>query len=133
MANTFYLSIVAPDGQIFGKDIEFVVVPGQEGELGILPNHARLIAALKPGVVRYTENDKVFKIAISGGFIEVADNKAIILANTAETADAIDVERARKAKDRAEKRLQEKSPELDVIRAEMALKRAVARLQAVEK
>jgi F-type H+-transporting ATPase subunit epsilon len=133
MANTFYLSVVAPDGQVFGKDIEFVVVPGQEGELGILPNHAKLITALKPGVVRYTENDKVYKIAVSGGFMEVADNKAIILADAAETADTIDVERAKRAKERAEKRLREKSPEVDILRAEMALKRAIARLQAVEK
>ncbi len=91
--------------------MEFVVVPGENGEIGVLSNHAPLIAALGIGVIRYTENGKVNKIAISGGFIEVVNNKATILANTAEISENINIERAQAAKERAEKRLRERQPE----------------------
>ena len=133
MANTFNLNVVAPFGQVLNKDVEFVVVPGEEGELGILANHAPLIAALQAGVIQYTEDGKVYKVAVSGGFMEVANNKVTILANTAEDEVTIDTDRALAAKERAEKRLQEKTSDTDVLRAEMALKRAVARLKTVGK
>jgi len=130
MAGTFNFTVVAPDGQVLKKDVEFVVVPGENGELGILPNHAPLIAGLGIGVVRYTEGGKVNRIAISGGFMEVVNNKVTVLANTAETAENINIERAQAAKDRALKRLQERQPDTDLARAQVALKRAVARLKA---
>lgn len=133
MAGTFNFNVVAPDGQVLKKDVEFVVVPGEDGELGILPNHAPLIAGLGIGVIRYTEDGKVSRIAISGGFLEVIHNKVTVLANTAETAEKINVERAQAAKNRAEKRLQERQADTDLIRAEIALKRAVARLKAVDR
>jgi len=133
MAGTFNLNVVAPDGQVLNKDIEFLVVPGENGELGILPNHAPLIAGLVIGVIRYTEKGKVNKIAIGGGFMEVVANKVTILANTAETSEKIAVERALSAKERAEKRLEERQPGTDFQRAEVALKRAIARINAVEK
>ncbi|NLI91043.1 MAG: F0F1 ATP synthase subunit epsilon [Peptococcaceae bacterium] len=131
MAGTFNFNVVAPDGQVLNKDVEFVVVPGENGELGILPNHAPLIAGLGIGVIRYTENGKISKVAISGGFMEVVHNKVTVLANTAETAENINVERAQAAKDRAEKRLKERQPDTDLVRAETALKRALARIKAV--
>lgn len=133
MASTFNLNIVAPYGQILNKDVEFVVVPGEDGELGILANHAPLIAGLQAGVIHYMEDGKVYKVAVSGGFMEVLNNKVTILANTAEDAETIDAERALSAKERAEKRLQDKSSDIDVLRAEMALKRALARLRTVGK
>lgn len=132
MAGTFNLKVVAPDGQVLNKDVEFAVAPGENGEIGILPNHAPLIASLGIGVIRYTENGKVNKIAISGGFMEVVKNKVTILANTAETSESINLERAQAAKERAEKRLRERQPDVDVARAEVALKRAVARIKAVQ-
>ncbi|HHV64470.1 MAG TPA: F0F1 ATP synthase subunit epsilon [Peptococcaceae bacterium] len=132
MAQTFNLKVVAPDGQVLNQDVEFVVVPGDDGELGILPNHAPLIAGLTIGVIRYTAEGKVHKIAISGGFLEVVNNKVTVLAQTAETADMIDLERAKAAKERAERRLRERGPEIDVVRAETALKRAIARIKAKE-
>lgn len=132
MAGTFNLKVVAPDGQVLNKDVEFAVVPGENGEIGILPNHAPLIASLGIGIIRYTENGKVNKIAISGGFMEVVKNKVTILANTAETSENINIERAQAAKERAEKRLRERQPDVDVARAEVALKRAVARIKAVQ-
>lgn len=133
MAGTFNFVVVAPAGEVLNTEVEFVLAPGAEGELGILANHSPLIANLVIGVVRYTQNGKVEKMAISGGFLEVAQNKATILADTAELAEAIDVARAEAAKERAEKRLGEKQAETDMIRAEVALKRAVARLRATEK
>lgn len=130
---TFNLNVVAPNGQILDKEVEFVVLPSDEGELGILANHAPLIAGLQPGVMRYTEDGKVNKISVCGGFVEVVNNKVSVLASTAEKAEMIDVDRAMAAKERAQKRLQDKSPDVDLLRAEMALKRAVTRLQTVGK
>lgn len=130
---TFNLNVVAPNGQILDKEVEFVVLPSDEGELGILANHAPLIAGLQPGVMRYTEDGKVNKISVCGGFVEVVNNKVTVLANTAEKAEKIDIERALAAKERAEKRLQERDSSVDVLRAEMALKRAITRLRTVGK
>jgi F-type H+-transporting ATPase subunit epsilon len=133
MAGTFNFVVVAPAGEVLNTEVEFILAPGAEGELGILANHSPLIANLVIGVVRYTQNGKVEKMAIGGGFLEVAQNKATILADTAELAESIDVARAEAAKERAEKRLGEKQAETDMIRAEVALKRAVTRLRATEK
>ena len=132
MAGTFNFNVVAPDGQVFNKEVEFVVVPGVTGEIGILPNHAPLVAGLGIGVIRYKDEGVDKKIAISGGFMEVANNKVTVLAKTAEKAEDIDVERAKAAKERAEKRLQERKPETDVVRAQNALQRALVRLKAAE-
>lgn len=133
MAGTFNFVVVAPAGEVLNTEVEFVLAPGAEGELGILANHSQLIANLVIGVVRYTVNGKVEKMAISGGFMEVAQNKATILADTAELAYSIDVTRAEEAKERAERRIAEKQAETDMRRAEIALKRAVARLRATGK
>ena len=130
---TFNLNVVAPDGQVFNKEVEFVVLPSEDGELGILANHAPLIAGLEAGVMRYTEDGKINKISVCGGFAEVFNNKVTVLANTAEKAEKIDVDRAMAAKDRALKRLHEKNSDVDVLRAEMALKRAITRLRTVGK
>jgi len=131
--STFNLNVVAPAGQILDREVEFAVLPSEEGELGILANHAPLIAALQAGVIRYKEEGKENRLAVSGGFVEVVANKASVLATAAEKADNIDVDRALAAKERAEQRLKEKTPDVDVLRAEMALKRAVARLKTVGK
>lgn len=130
---TFNLNIVAPDGQVLNEEVEFVVLPSEDGELGILANHAPLIAGLQAGVMRYTVDGKVNKISVCGGFAEVVNNKVTVLANTAEKAEKIDIDRALSAKERAEKRLQERNSGVDVLRAEMALKRAIIRLRTVGK
>jgi len=132
MAGKFRFKVVAPDGLVLDKDVEFVLVRSEDGDLGILARHTPLLASLEIGVVRYRENGKEHKIAVSGGFLEVADNKVTILANTAETAEQIDVPRAQAAKERAEKRLQERKPGTDIQRAEIALKKALARLKAAQ-
>ncbi len=132
MAGTFALNIVSPEGHVLKEEAEFVVIPGGAGELGILPNHAPLIAGLKIGVMRYSKENNVHRLAVSGGFAEIADNAVTILANTAELSEDIDVERALAAKERAEQRLRDTSGDIDVARAELALKRAIARLSAAE-
>ncbi len=131
--STQRLEIVTPEKKVFTGDVRFVVVPGEAGELGILPNHAPLMSGLKIGVVKVQQQDgKAFKLAVNGGFVEVRNNKVTILADSAERDDEIDRERAERAKERAERRISEKSAELDLLRAELALKRALNRLKALQ-
>jgi len=125
------LEIVTPVRKVYTEDVRMVVLPGSEGEFGVLPDHAALVSALKIGVIRVHHEGKVTKIAVSGGFVEVRDSKVTVLANSAERQDQIDVDRATAAKERAEQRLAAQGQEIDVIRAEMALKRAVNRLKSV--
>mgnify|MGYP000306644832 CR=1 FL=1 len=124
------MNVVAPDGQVLNKDVDFVLVRSVEGDLGILAHHSPLIANLAIGVARYREDGMEGKIAVCGGFMEVADNKVTIIANTAETSEKINLERAEAAKDRAERRLKEKNSGTDLRRAEIALKRAITRINA---
>lgn len=124
------LDVVTPEKKVFSEDIRFFVAPGSEGELGVLPEHAALITALKIGLLRIEQEGKKFNIAISGGFLEVRDSRATVLATAAERAEDINVERAEAAKQRAEQRLAAKTPDIDVLRAELALKRALNRLKA---
>lgn len=131
MAGTFTLRVVSPEGNVLKEEAEFVVLPGGNGEIGILPNHAPLISSISIGVIRYTVNGKVQKIATSGGFVEVSDNKVTVLADTAEPGEKVDLDRAVAAKERAEKRLTLREG-IDVRRAELALMRAVARINATQ-
>lgn len=124
------LEIVTPEKKVFSKDVNFLVAPGTEGELGILPEHAPLITSLNIGIMRIVQGDKRFKVVVTGGFLEVRNNKVTVLANAAERAEDIDVARAEAAKRRAEERLASKSPDVDVVRAELALRRALTRLKA---
>ena len=132
MAGTFSLRIVSPEGDVLKEDVEFVVLPGGLGELGILPNHAPLIAGVDIGVIRYTLNSSIKRAAITGGFVEVIDNSVIVLADTAVLSVDVDVARAAEAKERAKKRLTSRTNEIDVRRAEFALRRATARIEASE-
>jgi len=133
MAGTFMLEIVSPEELLFKDEVQFVVVPEVNGELGVLRNHAPLIAALNIGVLRYTDTDgSIKKMAVSGGFMEVMANEARILAETAEPGSNIDVLRAKAAKERAEKRLAARDEDTNIVRAQMALQRAMARIRAAE-
>jgi len=132
MAGTFSLQIVSPEGNVLKEEVEFIVLPGGAGELGILPNHSPLIAGLDIGVIRYTLDGTIKRVAITGGFVEVVDNSTIVLADTAELSENIDLARAVEAKERATKRLLARSNEIDERRAEYALRRAAARISAVQ-
>lgn len=125
------LEVVAPDHQALSLEVKSVVVCTPEGEIGFLPNHAALIAALKPEIVRYVDAaDKKGYIFIGGGFVEVNNNQVVILSPSAETADQIDFDRAERAKKRAEERLAHKRDgNIDVARAEAALYRSIERLK----
>lgn len=127
------LEVVTPEHHVCTLETEAVVVPAFEGYLGVLPDHAPLITRLNIGVVTYKTGGKEKKIAITGGFMEVMDNKLVILADAAEMEDDIDVERAYAARERAERRLREKAENLDYVRAQAALQRATTRLKAAGK
>ena len=102
----FRLSIVTPEKIYFEADIQSLVVPGTEGYLGVLSNHAPLITALKPGRIEFRDSeDTIVLMAVSGGFLEVSNNVATVLADTVERSDEIDIERAQAAFDREQKRL----------------------------
>ncbi|HPZ42709.1 MAG TPA: F0F1 ATP synthase subunit epsilon [Bacillota bacterium] len=124
------LEIVTPQRKVFSEDVNFLVAPGSQGELGILPDHAPLITSLNIGIMRIEQDGQKFKVVVSGGFMEVRNNRTTVLANSAERAEEIDVARAQAAKKRAEERLASRSPEIDILRAELALRRALMRLKA---
>jgi len=129
MAKSLKLDVVTPDRTMLSEDITSLVVPAVEGYLGVLPNHAPMIVGLVPGAVKYRIDDKVKFLSISGGFMEIGANKVTLLADCAEKSEEIDRERALAAKGRAEQRLKERPDGLDVQRAELALRRALARLK----
>ncbi|EJL24867.1 F0F1 ATP synthase subunit epsilon [Brevibacillus sp. BC25] len=127
------VEVVTPERVVYSGQAEMVIARGLQGEIGIMPNHVPLVTPLKTAPVRIkTEGDKEVKMAVSGGFMEVRGDKVTILAETAELPGDIDVERAKAAKERAEKRLDEKYAELDVKRAERALQRAMARIDVAK-
>lgn len=126
--STLRLEIVTPERKVFEEDIDMVVVEGVEGQLGILPNHIPMLTALKIGPLRIKKDGKEEEIAVGGGFMEVTKNKVIILAETAELPEDIDLERAEDARRRAENYLLHRD-EHDQVRAEMALQRALNRIK----
>ncbi|XJZ27137.1 F0F1 ATP synthase subunit epsilon [Bacillota bacterium Lsc_1132] len=126
---TIKVNVVTPDGPVFDSDVEMVSTKAQSGELGILPGHIPLVAPLEIGAVRLKKEGKMELIAVSGGFLEVRPDQVTILAQAAELATDIDVERALRAKERAEQRLHEQHQEdIDFKRAQLALQRAINRL-----
>lgn len=130
---TLTLEIVTPKRKILTEEVKTFVVPGVQGSMGVLYNHAPIIAELEMGEIKYKVNDQYEKISLcSPGFLELNNNKATIIANVAELSCDIDVERAKAAKERALHRLEEQDQGLDVLRAELALKRALIRLRASE-
>ena len=128
MTETFKLEIVTPEKRVVDTEAEEVQIPGKNGYLGVLPGHAPLITELAVGEISYRENSSEQRLAVAWGFAEVLPNRVTILAETAERPSEIDVERARKAKERAEQRLSGGDPSVDVERALDALHRAEARL-----
>jgi F-type H+-transporting ATPase subunit epsilon len=131
---TFLLEIVTPEKKIFSDKVDFAVFPGSEGEVGILFDHAPLLSRLAPGEIRITRNNAVQCMAISGGFLEVRKNEVSVIAETAETADQIDRERALKEKESAEEQIKKAGESSAEFRAaNLRLKKAEARLKVVDK
>jgi F-type H+-transporting ATPase subunit epsilon len=129
MADKIQLEIVTPEKVALREAVDEVVAPGRDGELGILPDHTPLISQLKTGILSYRQGSDRKQLHVSGGFIEVQADRVSVLSDIAERPDEIDVERAERAKDRAEKRLASRGDDLDFDRAELKLQRALVRLQ----
>ena len=132
MAN-LKLDIVTAERIVYSEEVDEVIAPGVEGQLGILPHHAPLMTILQSGELVVKRGNEEDIMAISGGFLEVRPDRVIILADSAERAEEIDMERAEAARKRAEQRMAEKPPDLDTARVEASLRRAVARLAVAEK
>ena len=130
-----HLEVVTPARVVLQKDVDSVVAPGSEGEFGVLPSHVSFLSAIVPGELRYTAGSEKESLSVTAGFAEVFKNKVSILVDAAERAPEIDVERAKKAMERAKERLSRdrSDKEIDFARAEVALRRAVARLKVVQK
>jgi len=130
LPTSIHLEIVTPDHQVVRESVVAVSVPGREGELGILPGHAPLLSLLKSGNLSYNHEGITHYVAVNWGFVEVLPDRVIILAETAERAEEIDVARAQRARQRAEERLKKAGEaDIDMNRAEVALQRALTRLQ----
>jgi F-type H+-transporting ATPase subunit epsilon len=128
------LDIVTAERVVYSADVDIVIAPGVEGQLGILPHHAPLMTILQAGELVVRKGGQEDSLAISGGFLEVRPDRVIILADSAERAEEIDVARAEAARKRAEERLADrKVAGLDESRAEAALQRAMARLSVADK
>ena len=128
------LEIVTPDHLVVHDAVSMVTMLGKNGYLGILPGHAPLLTELDIGELAYARNGSTHYLAISRGFAEVLPDRVIVLAQTAERPEQIDVERAEHARQRAEERLKKFSdPTIDMERARAALARAMARLQAARR
>jgi F-type H+-transporting ATPase subunit epsilon len=128
------LEIVTPERKVFAQEVNMVVVKGAEGELGILPNHIPLVTPLQIAPVKIITDGKEQYAAVHGGFMEVRKDKVVILAESAERAEDIDVDRAKAARERAEKRLAAaKQEQIDFVRAQLALQRAMTRLNIKSK
>ncbi len=128
------LEIITPDKPIFNEVIESVTIPGTMGNFQILKNHAPLISTFDVGVVNVKSGDKLNYFSTSGGTVEVNNNKVLVLADSIEPIEQIDLDRAEKAKERAEERLKRKrEKDVDEVRAAVALKRAINRISVKEK
>ncbi len=129
MSDTFQLEIVTPEKKVVDTAAEEVQIPGKNGYLGVLPGHAPLISELAVGEITYRAGAEEQRLAVAWGFVEVLPDKVTILAESAERPSEIDVERARKAKARAEQRLTSGDTSVDVERSLDALHKAETRLE----
>ena len=134
MATTIHVDIVSAEGEIFSGPATMVFVPAAQGELGIAPRHAPLIAALKPGEVRVQSPDGVeHGFYVGGGALEIQPQRVTVLADTAARAKDLDEAAAQAAKQRAEEALRDRTTVLEIAEAQAELARAVAQLSAIKR
>jgi F-type H+-transporting ATPase subunit epsilon len=127
------VDIVTAERLVFSQDADIVMVPGIEGEMGILPHHEPIMTMIKPGEILIRKGTEEYSLAESGGFLEVTPDHITILADAAERADEIDIARAEAAKKRAEEKLTNHAADTDSANAEASLRRALARIKVAEK
>lgn len=130
-----HLEVVTPERVLVSRDVDTVVAPGTEGEFGILPGHIPFLSGILPGELRYEADGKKEYMAVVDGFAEVSEDRVSVLVDAAEKAVEIDIERARNAMERARERLARErgAEDVDFLRAEAALKRAMIRIKVAEK
>jgi len=129
VAERLTLEITTPMRLVVSEEVDEVVAPGSEGYFGVLPGHAPFLTTLGIGMVTYRIGREEHHLAVAGGFAEVRNDKVIILADSAERPAEIDVSRAERAKERAERLLSGRQEDIDFARAQAALARALTRLQ----
>lgn len=132
IATDFLLEIVTPERQLVSERVDSVTAPGLDGEFGVLPSHVRMIAGVGTGLLRYriAGSQQWNELAVSSGLVEVLPDRVIVLAQTAEASQEIDVKRAEAAFERARKQLEHPDEDTDIEATLDALRRATARLQA---
>ena len=130
---TMRLEIITAERSVYADEVEALVAPGIDGELGILPHHAPLMTALQPGEIMIRKEGDETYLAVTGGFLEVMANQVTILADACERSDEIDEERARMAMQQAEERLASRSADLDLEQATVAMRRAETRLKVARR
>jgi F-type H+-transporting ATPase subunit epsilon len=130
-----HLEVVTPEKVMVSQDVEIVVAPGSLGEFGVLEGHVPFLTGILPGEIRYTSGGQTEHLAVTTGFAEVSKDRVSVLVDAAERAQDIDLDRARQSMDRARQRLEEErgAADVDFLRAEAALKRAIARIKVAEK
>ena len=128
----FALKIITPNRTFFEREVQMVEFNTTEGEIGIYKGHIPMTVILSPGILTITQEDGIKEAALHAGFAEITQEKVTILAEIVEWPDEIDADRAEAAKERAEERLQSKTPETDIARAETALHRAIARIEVIK-
>jgi F-type H+-transporting ATPase subunit epsilon len=133
MAGNIRLEVVTPQKEVVSEEAQIVVAPGVVGEFGVLVGHTPFMTALDVGTIRYTDaQGQERSVFVSGGFAEALPDKVTVLAESAERRRDIDIERAKEALERAQKRLSEKESGIDYLRAKMAMIRALRRIQLAE-
>ncbi len=130
-----HLQIIALDRIAYEDDVDIVVLPGEEGQLGVLPRHARIVTLLEPGEVLTRKSGEETSLVISGGFAQIGPDSVTILSDAAEYAEDIDMDRAEVARRRAQERLtnRQATPDLDMARVESALLRSLTRIRVAER
>ena len=130
--NLFTLKIVTPDRVFYQGEVSMVEFNTTEGEIGVLKGHVPTTVIISPGILTSTEAEETKEAALHAGFAEILQNEVVILAEIIEWPEEIDEERAKRARERAEERLRTKTPETDILRAETALQRAMARIHVIK-
>lgn len=129
MASTFFLEIVTPEKKFYSGDVEMVILKTPEGEMGILEGHTPMVVAIAVGPVKIKKDGEWQEAILTEGFMEIKQDKTIILTDTAEWPHEVDIARAKAAKERAEERLRRQLDQVEHMRSQSALARALARLK----
>lgn len=132
-SNLFSLKIITPERTFYEGQVSMVEFNTTEGEIGVLKGHIPMTVIVSPGILTITEREETKEAALHAGFAEILQDEMIIMAEIIEWPEEIDVDRAEHAKERAQERLRSKTPETDVVRAETALQRALARIEVIHK